>query len=59
MAPPLWRCAISLPIARDAATAEAGLDFVLTRNTALGIGYAGQFATRARDIGAEAFKVKF
>ncbi|RUZ71592.1 autotransporter domain-containing protein, partial [Mesorhizobium sp. M7A.F.Ca.US.006.01.1.1] len=38
-----------LPIARDAAVMDAGLDFQLTHNTALGISYGGQFSSKRTD----------
>lgn len=38
-----------VPIARDAAVIDAGLDFALAKNATLGISYTGQFASRATD----------
>ncbi|WP_187640191.1 autotransporter domain-containing protein [Bosea sp. F3-2] len=38
-----------LPIARDAALAEAGLDLAISRNATLSLSYAGQLATDAQD----------
>ncbi|POR50394.1 autotransporter outer membrane beta-barrel domain-containing protein [Bosea psychrotolerans] len=38
-----------LPIARDAAMAEAGLDLAIGRNATLGVSYAGQLAEDAQD----------
>ncbi|MGF7056127.1 outer membrane autotransporter protein [Bosea sp. OAE752] len=38
-----------LPIARDAAMVEAGLDLAIARNTTLGVSYTGQLAEDAQD----------
>ena len=43
-----------VPIAKDAAILEAGLDFAVSHNVTLGISYAGQFGSQARDNGAKA-----
>jgi outer membrane autotransporter protein len=40
-----------LPLARDAALVEAGLDFKLTLRATLGIAYTGQIASAAQDHG--------
>jgi outer membrane autotransporter protein len=38
-----------LPIARDAATVEAGLDLAISKSAALGLAYTGQLAKDAQD----------
>ncbi|HEV7259245.1 MAG TPA: autotransporter domain-containing protein [Bosea sp. (in: a-proteobacteria)] len=38
-----------LPIAKNAALVEAGLDFAVGKNTTVGLSYTGQLATDARD----------
>jgi outer membrane autotransporter protein len=43
-----------VPIARDAAAVELGLDGRLWRNTTLGVAYSGQLAGNARDHGISA-----
>lgn len=43
-----------LPIARDAALAEAGLDFALTGDTTLSLAYDARFARKAVDQSAKA-----
>jgi outer membrane autotransporter protein len=49
-----------VPIAKDTAVLEAGLDFVLSDNATLGVSYTGQFGSDARDNGAKAdLSVKF
>ena len=49
-----------LPIAKDAALIEAGLDFKLTDATTLGLSYNGQFASGAMQNGLNAkFSVGF
>jgi outer membrane autotransporter protein len=49
-----------VPIARDAAVLEAGLDFAVSDNATLGVSYTGQFGNGARDNGAKAnLSVKF
>jgi len=45
-----------VPIARDAAIVEAGLDFALTPNTVLGVTYGGQFGSGVVD---QSFKANF
>jgi outer membrane autotransporter protein len=40
-----------VPIARNAATIDAGLDFAIARNAAIGISYNGQFGNNASDNG--------
>jgi outer membrane autotransporter protein len=42
------------PIARDAATIEAGLDFQISKDAALGISYNGQFGSSAQQNGVNA-----
>ncbi|CAM5497300.1 hypothetical protein MAUB1S_08320 [Mycolicibacterium aubagnense] len=42
------------PIARDAATLEAGLDFAITPRAKLGLSYQGQLGTKTRDHGVRA-----
>ncbi|QKD00922.1 autotransporter outer membrane beta-barrel domain-containing protein [Mesorhizobium loti R88b] len=49
-----------VPIARDAAVIEAGLDFNMTANATLGLSYSGQFGGCAVDNGAKVdLNVKF
>lgn len=49
-----------VPIARDSAAIEAGLDFAVSSNATLGISYSGQFGSRAHDNGATAnFTLRF
>ncbi|MGX5799737.1 autotransporter domain-containing protein [Bradyrhizobium sp. Arg314] len=49
-----------VPIARDAAVIEAGLDFALTPATMLGVSYNGQFASGVSDQSVRAvFNMKF
>ena len=49
-----------VPIARDAAVVEAGLDFALSPNATLGISYGGQFGSGFTDQSVQAnFNVKF
>ncbi|MFC4296928.1 autotransporter domain-containing protein [Castellaniella hirudinis] len=43
-----------VPIDRDAAVLEAGLDFTVGKRTTLGIAYTGQFGARSHDNGARA-----
>ncbi|OQM76135.1 autotransporter domain-containing protein [Manganibacter manganicus] len=43
-----------VPIARDAAVLEAGLDFAISDRATLGISYSGQFGGGAHDNGAKA-----
>ncbi|WP_353702013.1 autotransporter domain-containing protein [Bradyrhizobium sp. INPA03-11B] len=43
-----------LPIARDAAAIEAGLDLSLARNVTFGVAYTGQMAKRLHDNGVKA-----
>ncbi|MFJ3483579.1 autotransporter-associated beta strand repeat-containing protein [Pseudomonas sp. NPDC090202] len=38
-----------VPIARDAAVVEAGLDFKISENSKLGIGYSGQLSSENKD----------
>ncbi|WP_181257250.1 autotransporter domain-containing protein [Pseudaminobacter soli (ex Li et al. 2025)] len=45
-----------VPVARDAAVVEAGLDFALTPNTVLGVTYDGQFGLGTID---QSFKASF
>ncbi len=42
------------PVARDAATLEAGLDFAMTPRATLGLSYRGQLGTKTRDHGVRA-----
>ncbi len=42
-----------VPIARDAASVDAGVDFALTRAATLGISYRGQFAGHAQDYSVQ------
>ncbi len=44
----------ALPIARDSAVLEAGLDLNLNPDATLGLSYTGQFAAGARDNGFKA-----
>ncbi|WP_199084402.1 autotransporter domain-containing protein [Bosea sp. ASV33] len=49
-----------VPIARNAAVIEAGLDLALTANAALGVSYGGQFGSGISDQSVKAnFNVKF
>lgn len=49
-----------VPIARNAAVIEAGLDLALTPNAALGVSYGGQFGSGISDQSVKAnFNVKF
>jgi outer membrane autotransporter protein len=49
-----------VPIAKDAAVIEAGLDFAVSDNATFGISYSGQFGSGARDNGAKAdLRVRF
>jgi outer membrane autotransporter protein len=49
-----------VPIAKDAALIEAGLDFAVSDNATFGISYSGQFGSGARDNGAKAdLRVRF
>lgn len=49
-----------IPIARDAAVIEAGLDFALSSNAALGVSYGGQLGSGATDQTFRAnFNMKF
>ncbi|MDW6021611.1 autotransporter domain-containing protein [Mesorhizobium sp. BAC0120] len=49
-----------VPIARDAAVVEAGLDYALTSSAVLGISYGGQFGSGVIDQSMKAnFSVKF
>jgi fibronectin-binding autotransporter adhesin len=49
-----------LPIARDSALVETGLDFAIGKSTTLGLSYTGQLATDARDHAFKAnLAVKF
>lgn len=43
-----------VPIARDAASVDAGVDLALSRAVTLSIDYSGQYAHHAADYGAEA-----
>jgi fibronectin-binding autotransporter adhesin len=45
-----------LPIAKDAALVEAGLDLAISQSTSLGLSYTGQLAGNAQD---HAFKSVF
>ena len=52
--------AAGVPIARDSALVNAGLDFAVTRAAALGISYGGQFGNNATDQSVRGnFVVKF
>jgi fibronectin-binding autotransporter adhesin len=49
-----------VPIARDAAVIEAGLDYAITPNATLGVTYGGQFGSGMSDQSVKAnFNVKF
>ncbi|MDR2239913.1 MAG: autotransporter domain-containing protein [Zoogloeaceae bacterium] len=49
-----------VPIARNAAVVDAGLDFAVSKNATLGISYNGQFGSSLRDNGVRAvLNVKF
>jgi len=49
-----------VPIARNAAVLEAGLDFAVSDNATLGVSYSGQFGSGARDNSAKAdFSIRF
>jgi len=49
-----------VPIARDAAVIEAGLDYAITPNATLGVSYGGQFGSGISDQSARFnFNVKF
>ena len=49
-----------VPIAREAAIVEAGLDLKMSANATLGLSYSGQFGAHAADNGANAdLSVKF
>ncbi|PSJ63565.1 autotransporter outer membrane beta-barrel domain-containing protein [Pseudaminobacter soli (ex Li et al. 2025)] len=49
-----------VPIARDVATVEAGLDFALSPTAVLGVSYGGQFGSGLSDQSVKAnFNVKF
>ncbi|MGO4833485.1 autotransporter outer membrane beta-barrel domain-containing protein, partial [Rhizobiaceae sp. 2RAB30] len=49
-----------VPIARDAAVIDAGLDFDLGRDASLGFSYSGQFGSGAQDHSAKAnFSLRF
>jgi outer membrane autotransporter protein len=43
-----------VPVARDAAVVEAGLDLNMSANATLGLSYAGQFGSHTADNGAKA-----
>jgi outer membrane autotransporter protein len=43
-----------VPIARDAASVDAGVDVALSRAATLGVSYSGQFAKRSTDYGVRA-----
>ncbi|MHA3905083.1 autotransporter family protein [Castellaniella sp. WN] len=43
-----------VPIDRDAAVLEAGLDFIIGKSATLGVAYTGQFGSRSHDHGAQA-----
>ncbi|MGN6772489.1 MAG: autotransporter outer membrane beta-barrel domain-containing protein, partial [Rhizobiaceae bacterium] len=43
-----------VPIAKDAAVLEAGLDFAISDRATLGLSYSGQFGSNATDNGAKA-----
>ncbi|RDJ21237.1 autotransporter outer membrane beta-barrel domain-containing protein, partial [Bosea caraganae] len=38
-----------IPVARNAALVEAGLDLAISRNATLGLSYAGQLASDVQD----------
>jgi len=49
-----------VPIARDVAVIEAGLDFALSPTATLGVSYVGQFGSGVSDQSARArFNMKF
>lgn len=49
-----------VPVARNAAVIEAGLDYAISPNATLGISYGGQFGSGIADHSAKAnFNVKF
>ena len=49
-----------VPIARNAALIETGLDYALSPNATLGISYGGQFGSGIADHAAKAnFNVRF
>jgi len=49
-----------VPIAKDAAVLEAGLDFAISDRATLGLSYSGQFGSNATDNGAKAdFDIRF
>ena len=49
-----------VPLARNAATVEAGLDYALSPNAALGVTYGGQFGSGLSDPSARvSFNVQF
>ena len=49
-----------VPIAKDVAVIEAGLDFTLTQSATLGVSYAGQFGSGLSDQSFKAnLNVKF
>jgi outer membrane autotransporter protein len=49
-----------VPIAKNAAILEAGLDFAVSDNATLGVSYAGQFGSHTHDNGVKAnLSVKF
>jgi outer membrane autotransporter protein len=43
-----------VPIARDAASVDAGIDVALSRAATFGVSYSGQFAKRSTDYGVQA-----
>lgn len=43
-----------LPITRNAAVLEAGLDFTLGKHATVGVSYTGQFGSHSHDNGAQA-----
>jgi outer membrane autotransporter protein len=50
----------AVPIARNAAVLDAGLEFGIGKNTALGVSYAGQIGSGVRDHGLRVdFRMKF
>lgn len=49
-----------VPLAKDAAVLEAGLDLAISDNATLGVSYTGQFGNDARENGAKAnLRVRF
>jgi outer membrane autotransporter protein len=49
-----------VPIAKDAAVFDAGLDFAINSNATLGVSYGGQFSSDATDQSVKAnFSLKF